>query len=48
IAEGVETKEQLAFLRNHDCDQMQGYYFSAALSQDQLQEMVRNDDRLPA
>ena len=48
IAEGVETKEQLAFLRTHNCDQMQGYYFSAALSQEKLQEMVCNDDRLPA
>ncbi|AVR96283.1 bifunctional diguanylate cyclase/phosphodiesterase [Pseudoduganella armeniaca] len=28
IAEGVETAEQLAFLRAHECDQVQGYYFS--------------------
>ena len=48
IAEGVETFEQLAFLRAHHCDQMQGYYFSAALSQEKLQEMLCNDDRLPA
>lgn len=48
IAEGVETFEQLAFLRAHHCDQMQGYYFSAALSQEKLQEMVCNDDRLPS
>ena len=32
IAEGVETLEQLAFLRNHRCDLMQGYYFSQPLS----------------
>jgi EAL domain-containing protein (putative c-di-GMP-specific phosphodiesterase class I) len=46
IAEGVETREQLTFLRDHDCDQMQGYYFSAALAQDGLQDMLRRDTRL--
>ncbi len=28
IAEGVERKEQLEFLRSHDCDAVQGYFFS--------------------
>jgi diguanylate cyclase (GGDEF)-like protein/PAS domain S-box-containing protein len=31
IAEGVETGEQLAFLRSHGCEQGQGYFFSAAV-----------------
>ena len=31
VAEGVETKEQLAFLQAHDCERVQGYYFSKPL-----------------
>jgi diguanylate cyclase (GGDEF)-like protein/PAS domain S-box-containing protein len=32
VAEGVETAEQLDFLRIHRCDEMQGYYFSRPLA----------------
>ena len=32
IAEGVETADQLAYLRQHQCDEMQGYYFSRPLT----------------
>jgi diguanylate cyclase (GGDEF)-like protein len=47
IAEGVETAAQLAFLRRHRCDQMQGYYFSRPLTVDSLEQLLRDDARLP-
>lgn len=31
LAEGVETEEQLQYLSEHDCDKLQGYYFSKPL-----------------
>jgi len=40
IAEGVETAAQLSWLRNHDCDQVQGYLFSRPLPAAQIEEML--------
>jgi diguanylate cyclase (GGDEF)-like protein len=34
IAEGVETEEQLAFLRDHRCHEIQGYFVSPPVSAD--------------
>ena len=34
IAEGVETLEQLDFLKSHQCEEGQGYYFSKAVAPD--------------
>ena len=41
IAEGVETEAQLTFLRRHQCDQMQGYYFSRPISGPDLLQMLK-------
>jgi len=41
VAEGVETKDELAFLRDHDCDEAQGYYFSRPVVPQQFRELLR-------
>ncbi len=46
VAEGVETTEQMQFLRSIGCDQMQGFLFSPAVPPDELARMVREDVRL--
>ena len=44
IAEGVETAEQLEFLRREGCRQIQGYYFSKPLSPDAAFEYLKAHD----
>lgn len=39
VAEGVETEEQLAFLRENGCDMFQGYLFSHAVPPDEITAM---------
>ncbi|MEC5160430.1 MULTISPECIES: bifunctional diguanylate cyclase/phosphodiesterase [unclassified Janthinobacterium] len=46
IAEGVETEAQLDYLRQHGCDEMQGYYFSRPLPPEQFEQMLRQGLRL--
>jgi len=46
VAEGVETAEQLAYLGNYDCDQIQGYYFSRPLAAAMMTQLLRQDARL--
>ncbi len=48
IAEGVETEDQLAFLRSHECGGVQGYLFSPALPGEQMTEYLKNEPELMA
>lgn len=47
IAEGVETAGQLNFLRRHNCDQIQGFYFSRPLPADEFEALLRDGRQLP-
>ncbi len=40
IAEGVETEAQMSFLREHRCDEIQGYYFSKPISAGEVADKV--------
>jgi diguanylate cyclase (GGDEF)-like protein/PAS domain S-box-containing protein len=43
MAEGVETKEQLDFLSAHGCDEVQGYYFSRPVPEEEFRAMLISD-----
>lgn len=43
IAEGVETEEQLNFLKGHDCDQIQGFFFSKPLLVDDATALLEKE-----
>lgn len=47
IAEGVETAAQLQYLQHHNCDQMQGYYFSPPLPVAELEKILLAKKHLP-
>jgi EAL domain-containing protein (putative c-di-GMP-specific phosphodiesterase class I) len=41
IAEGVEDEAQMSFLRAHQCDEIQGYYFSKPLAVDKVADKLQ-------
>lgn len=43
IAEGVETKKQLDFLKTYKCDEIQGHYFSKTVSIEKIKEYLTED-----
>jgi diguanylate cyclase (GGDEF)-like protein len=40
VAEGVETQEHVEFLKKHECDVMQGYFFSRPLEPNMVNKLL--------
>jgi len=47
IAEGVEKHEQIEYLMKHECYLIQGYYYSKALSKEDITTYIKNNVILP-
>ncbi len=45
IAEGVETEDQLAFLRENNCDEIQGYLFSRPITGPAMEALLISHSR---
>ncbi len=48
VAEGVETREQLEFLKRQRCQEAQGFYFSPAVAPESFRQLMMNAMPLPA
>jgi EAL domain-containing protein (putative c-di-GMP-specific phosphodiesterase class I) len=48
VAQGVETRQQAEFLREHACDELQGFYFGHPVPADQFRDVLRAQAGAPA
>lgn len=47
ISEGVETAEQLAFLKERQCDLVQGFYYHRPMPAEELQKILQQQKNIP-
>jgi diguanylate cyclase (GGDEF)-like protein/PAS domain S-box-containing protein len=48
IAEGVETADQVAFLRQHHCEEMQGFHFSKPVAPQDIEAILKSGGHIAA
>lgn len=46
LAEGVETKKQISFLKNRACDEVQGFYYSHPISPTRLTDFLKSKKQM--
>jgi diguanylate cyclase (GGDEF)-like protein len=45
IAEGVETREQINFLQEHQCDSVQGFYYYQPMSAAEIENLLKSQKK---
>lgn len=46
IAEGVETAQQIHYLKEQGCDEIQGYYYSEPLLAEEFEQFIKNNTKV--
>jgi EAL domain-containing protein (putative c-di-GMP-specific phosphodiesterase class I) len=47
VAEGVETTEELTFVHENNCDEIQGYLFSEPITSEEFTQLLQTKNPFP-
>ena len=47
VAEGVETTEELTFVHENNCDEIQGYFFSEPITSEEFTQLLQTENPFP-
>ncbi len=47
VAEGVESAQQVDYLRNNGCDELQGFYYGRPMPAAEFEQLLRTGERVP-